>query len=277
MNKNYDKYLIDKILEDYSSVDSKNIYTIKWDDFKELVLVDKVKESIDISSFYFKSTDNSKLIKHKAGQYLPLKIKTTDEKYKDELRTYSLSMIPNESIYRISVKKIKNGLISTYLHDNLKIGDKIEAMVPSGVFILSKNSSKPLILISGGIGITPLLSMIYDLSMNNKVNRDIYFIQAVQNSLNHPFKDDLNKISNMINMKNYVFYSNPLKEDDVNKSYDCKGYINKDWIQNNLPLNGDFYFCGPPIFMKSLKTSLLALGVDISSINYEFFGEPSDI
>ena len=85
-----------------------------WDGFKELVLVDKIEVCTDIISFYFKAKDGSKLIKHKAGQFLPFKIKTNDPKYKDVIRTYSLSMFPNEDIYRISVKKINGGLISTY-------------------------------------------------------------------------------------------------------------------------------------------------------------------
>ena len=74
-----------------------------FNNFKELILVDKIKECTDIVSFYFKSKDGGKLVKHKAGQFLPFKIKTNDDKYKDVIRTYSLSMFPNENIYRISV------------------------------------------------------------------------------------------------------------------------------------------------------------------------------
>lgn len=249
----------------------------KWIGFKELVLVDRVKECDDIVSFYFESVDDSKLPIHEPGQYLPFKIKTDDAKYKDELRTYSLSMAPNESIYRISVKKIQNGLISTYLHENLNIGDKIDAMAPCGLFTLRENKSNPIVLISGGIGITPLLSMVYKLSINKKINRDICFIQAVQNSTQHAFRYDLDKISEISNIKNIVFYSNPLKGDINGKDYDFTGYITEDWISKNVPLNSEFYFCGPPIFMKSLNKSLINLGVDKKNINYEFFGEPTDM
>ena len=105
-----------------------------FNNFKELILVDKIKECTDIVSFYFKAKDNNKLTKHIAGQFLPFKIKTDNPKYKDVIRTYSLSMFPNENIYRISVKKVDGGLISTYLHENLKVGDSIEAMIPAGLF-----------------------------------------------------------------------------------------------------------------------------------------------
>ena len=131
--------------------------------FRELVLVDKIKECDDIISFYFKDKDNKALTKHKPGQFLPFQIQTEEPKYKGVMRTYSLSMVPNENMYRISVKKIENGLISSYLHDNLEIGDIIEAMEPTGVFTIKESSkNRPLVLISAGIGITPLLSMLYE-------------------------------------------------------------------------------------------------------------------
>lgn len=237
--------------------------------FRELVLVDKVKECDDIISFYFKDKENQKLTKHKPGQFLPFQIKTEDSKYKGVMRTYSLSMAPNESMYRISVKKIENGLISSYLHDNLEVGDIIEAMEPTGIFTVKEGSkNRPLVLVSGGIGITPLLSMFYE---ESKKRDNIYFVQAVQNSLMHPFKNDIENICKYKNLSNTVFYSNPLDTDKKGIDYDFTGYVDKEWIKNNLPLDGDFYFCGPPVFMKSLENNLLDLGVEKEFINYEFF------
>ena len=237
--------------------------------FRELVLVDKVKECNDIMSFYFKDQKNQKLTKHKPGQFLPFQIQTQNPKYKGVMRTYSLSMAPNESMYRISVKKLENGLISSYLHDNLEVGDVIEAMDPAGIFTVKEESkNRPLILISAGIGITPLLSMFYEESKNRD---NIYFVQAVQNSSIHPFKNDIDNICKYKNLSNTVFYSNPLDTDKEGIDYDFTGYVNKEWIRNNLPLDGDFYFCGPSVFMKSLESNLLDLGVKKEFINYEFF------
>lgn len=237
--------------------------------FRELVLVDKVKECNDIMSFYFKDKKNQKLTKHKPGQFLPFQIQTQNPKYKGVMRTYSLSMAPNESMYRISVKKLENGLISSYLHDNLEVGDVIEAMDPAGIFTVKEESkNRPLILISAGIGITPLLSMFYEESKNRD---NIYFVQAVQNSSIHPFKNDIDNICKYKNLSNTVFYSNPLDTDKEGIDYDFTGYVDKEWIRNNLPLDGDFYFCGPSVFMKSLESNLLDLGVKKEFINYEFF------
>lgn len=240
-----------------------------WNGFRELILVDKVEVCPEIISFYFKSKDGGKLVKHKAGQFLPFKIKTNDPKYKDVIRTYSLSMFPNDELYRISVKKIDGGLISTYLHENLKVGDSIEAMVPTGLFTIS-NSSKntPLVLISAGIGITPLLSMLYE---ESSARNNIHFIQAVQNSTIHPFKDDIASIAKVRGIKNTIFYSKPLENDKLGIDYDYSGYVSKDYLENNVDLNSDFYFCGPPPFMKALENSLLELGVPTTRIHYELF------
>ena len=240
-----------------------------WNGFKELTLVEKVNECEDITSFYFKAKDGSNLLAHQAGQFLPFKLKTDDPKYKDVIRTYSLSNYPNEHIYRISVKKIEGGLISTYLHEKLNVGDSIEAMIPTGLFTI-KNSPKTetLVLLSGGIGVTPLLSMLYD---EASTRDSIHFVQALQNSSLHPFKKDIATLAKVNGLKNTVFYSNPLEIDIKGRDYDQEGYVTKEWLKENVPLNAAFYFCGPPIFMKILEESLLELGVPEEKIHYEFF------
>ncbi len=240
-----------------------------WDNFKELVLVDKKDVCDTIKSFYFKAKNGEKLPKHIPGQFLPFKIKTDDAKMKEIIRTYSLSDLPNEDTYRISVKKIEGGIMSSYLHNNLEIGDSIEAMPPCGIFVLDENLPKdmPIVLLSGGIGITPLLSML----LANAKDRNIIFVQAVQNSNIHPFVSDIDNICKENNLKNFVFYSNPLDNDKLGKDYDVKGFVTKEWIKENLPLNAAFYFCGPPMFMESLEKNLIELGVSQDKINYEKF------
>ena len=240
-----------------------------WTGFRELVLVDKIEECPSIISFYFKAKDGGKLVKHKPGQFIPFKIKTEDTKYKNVIRTYSLSILPNEDMYRISVKKIEGGLISSYLHDNLNVGDSIEAMIPTGIFVAKDTpKTEPIVLLSGGIGITPLLSMLYS---ESQTRNNIHFVQALQNSHIHPFKNDIEAIANTRGIKNTIFYADPLDTDKEGVNYDCKGFVNKDWLKDNVPLNAEFYFCGPPPFMKGVENSLLELGVPKEKINYEFF------
>ena len=275
ISKDYNKSLKD-ILKKYDGGNySTENQPVPWEGFKDFVLVDKVKECDDIISFYFKPKDNKKLVKHIAGQYLPIKLKTDNKKYRDEIRTYSLSMKPNEYIYRISVKKIQGGLISTYLHDELQVGDIIEAMIPAGLFTLNKKKgNNPIVLLAGGIGITPLLSMLYDEVDEGK---KIYFVQAVQNSKAQPFNYDIKKIAETSDVKSMVFYDRPLESDAQGNDYDFEGFITRQWLADNVPLNSSFYFCGPPPFMKNLNKCLLSLGVSKESINFEFFGEPQSM
>lgn len=243
----------------------------KWNGYRELILEDKIQECPGIVSFYFKAKDGGNLLKHKAGQFLPFRIKTEDPKYKEEIRTYSLSNYPNEYVYRISVKRIEGGLISTYLHDKLQVGDSIEAMIPAGLFTINEESKNgPIVLISGGIGVTPLLSMLYEESASNN---KIHFVQALQNSEVHPFREDIDYISKSKNIKNTVFYSNPLEGDVEGSNYDAKGRVSKEWIKDNINLESDFYFCGPPPFMKGIEEYLLELGVKKEKINYELFSK----
>lgn len=240
-----------------------------WNGFKELTLTEKISECEGITSFYFKAKDDSKLVIHQPGQFLPFKVKTDDPMYKDVIRTYSLSNYPNEYIYRISVKKIEGGLISTYLHEKLHVGDSIEAMIPTGLFTIKDSpKNEPLVLLSGGIGVTPLLSMLY---AEASTRDDIHFVQALQNSALHPFKKDIAVLAETNDLKNTVFYSDPLDTDIEGRDYDQKGYVTKEWLKENVPLNAAFYFCGPPIFMKILEGSLLELGVPKEKIHYELF------
>lgn len=240
-----------------------------WTGFRELVLVDKVAECDAITSYYFKAKDGGKLKVHKAGQFLAFKLPIADEKYKDVIRAYSISNVPNAHMYRISIKKVEGGLISSYLQDHLQIGDTIEALVPTGLFFIKDTpKDEPIVLLSGGIGVTPVLSMLYG-EMNSRKN--IHFVQAIQNSKAHPFKEDIENITKLKGFSNTVFYSSPLDTDIKGVHYHEEGYINKEWLASNVPLNAQFYFCGPPVFMKSIESALLELGVAKDQINYELF------
>ena len=238
--------------------------------FNELVLAKKEQECDLIASFYFKAKDGSKLKKPIAGQFLAFKLKTENEKYKNAFRAYTLSNKPNEEFYRITVKKVEGGLISSYLHDKLDIGDCILAKEPCGIFTVDKAIKKedPIVFISAGIGVTPLLAMLYE----EEGKRDnITFIQAVQHSKMHPFGDEIKDICKKNAYKNIVFYSNPLEEDKEGKDYDVKGFITKLWLEENISINSNFYFCGPPVFMEKLEKDLLDLGASREKIHFETF------
>jgi nitric oxide dioxygenase len=240
--------------------------------YSKFLVFKKVRENKVVTSFYLKPSEEGKIIEHKAGQFISVKPIKEEENSK-AIRQYSLSMKPGSDYYRISVKRHDQGLVSQYMHDIIKEGDEIEITVPLGKFTLKENE-KPLVLISAGIGITPLISMLYKALDSN---RRIIFIQAVTNSTEQTFRDEINEIAeNNKNVEKVVFYSKPLDE-KLSVDYDYEGYINKDWIEKNLPKDGDFYFCGPVPFMKNVYDSLIAIGVAEENINYENFGPSANL
>ncbi|MBM7834641.1 FAD-binding oxidoreductase [Clostridium sardiniense] len=236
-------------------------------------IYNKVKENDVVTSFYIKSEDGKELKKNEAGQFIAIK-PIKDGENKSAIRQYSLSMKPGEDFYRISIKREEHGLISRYMHDNVQIGDTVEISDPLGSFIL-KESNKPLVLLSGGIGVTPMMSMLYK-AVEEK--RDVIFVQAVLNSTAHTFKGEINSIKNgNTNVKTAIFYQNPLESDKKGKDYDFEGVATKEWIEENLPKDGDFYFCGPLGFMKHVYDTLRGMDVSEDAINYEMFGPSKNL
>lgn len=241
--------------------------------FKQFIVEKKVKENDVVTSFYLKPTDNTELKVHNAGQFISIKpIKEGGNS--DKIRQYSLSMKPGSEFYRISVKREENGLISNYMHDEVKEGEIVSITNPVGVFTL-KDSDKPLVLISGGIGVTPVMSMLYK---GIESNRKIIFAQAVINSKAHTFKEEVTNLTKENdNLKTAIFYSEPLEQDKLGTDYDYMGHITKEWITSNLPQNGDFYFCGPLGFMKHVFDCLTEMGINKEYIHYEAFGPAKDL
>ncbi len=241
--------------------------------FSKFKVLNKVKENDVVTSFYLASVDKKVLKKHKAGQFISIKPITEGDK-SSEVRQYSLSMKPGEDFYRISVKREDKGLISRYLHDNINVNDEVEITEPLGEFIL-KDNNKPLVLISGGIGITPMMSMLYKAI---EEGRKVKFIQAVINSNVHTFKNELRDLAKKYdNVDVEFFYSKPSDNDKLGEDYQFEGYLTKEWIEKNLSKDEEFYFCGPLGFMKMIYDALKAMGVSEDYINYEMFGPSADL
>lgn len=170
-----------------------------WEGYRSFNIDKKIKESDVVTSFYLKPTDGKPIASYHAGQYLTLKAKIPGEKY-THIRHYSLSDSPGKDYYRISVKRedahgdAPSGIVSNYLHRQLQVGDTLQFSAPAGDFELD-NTDLPVVLISGGIGITPLLSMLNTI-IEKQPQRQVTFIHATSNSQTHAFKDHLPQIVN---------------------------------------------------------------------------------
>ncbi|MFD2638630.1 NO-inducible flavohemoprotein [Piscibacillus salipiscarius] len=262
---------IDVEQEMYHEVSSQ---TGGWTGFRNFTVEKKVKESDVITSFYLKPEDQGLLPEFKPGNYITVKADIPGEPY-THLRQYSMSDAPGKDYFRISVKREDSiddnpeGVVSNYLHNQVEEGDVLPISAPGGDFYLDTTSEKPLVLLSGGVGQTPMLSMLNTV-VRKQPNRPVYYIHAAQNSAVHGLRKEVQNISNEhLQVQSFTCYSEPLADDQ----YDLEGYVNLNWMKEIIPSNDcDFYFCGPEGFMKVVKQSLSDWNVPDEQINYEFFG-----
>ena len=210
----------------------RDMYTVAaeqdggWTDYKEFTVTDKVQESDVITSFYLRPADGNKVPTYSPGQYITVRVKIPGEPYLLN-RQYSLSVAPGQEYFRISVKKeaegeTHEGKVSNYLHKSIQIGDKLEVTAPAGEFTLDKKET-PVVFLAGGVGITPLLSMVQTVSVEQS-NRSVQFIQAVNDSSVQAFKHELANIK-LNDYKLSFVYSNPTAADEQNPHFAKKGYV----------------------------------------------------
>jgi nitric oxide dioxygenase len=235
---------------------------------KQFVVIKKVKESEVITSFYLQPKDGSPAPVFVAGQYIALQVQIPGEAH-PHTRNYSLSDVSHSKYLRISVKK--EGLVSNYLHEQVALGDELTIGVPAGVFTLQP-SQRPVLLIAGGVGITPLLSMYKTIVQEGK--RDVALVQCAQNSEVHAFRDEVN-IGINAKAQALTVYDQPTFEDQLRQNFDFEGFLSADMLQPVLKPQQEVYLCGSPVFMKHVLGLLAHLGVNSDQIFYEFFG-PAD-
>lgn len=247
-----------------------------WEGYRSFNIDKKIKESDVVTSFYLKPTDGKPIASYHAGQYLTLKAGIPGEKY-THIRHYSLSDSPGKDYYRISVKRedahevAPSGIVSNYLHKQMQVGDTLQFSAPAGDFELD-NTDLPVVLISGGIGITPLLSMLNTI-IEKQPHRPVTFIHATSNSQSHAFKDHLQQIVNEHqHIKSYVVYGAPTEADRTSGHFDKEGYVGLDFLQSIVPSKeANFYFCGPIPFMEAINEALNKWSVSKDHIHYEVF------
>lgn len=232
----------------------------------------KVVESDVISSFYLRPPDDKPLEAFRPGQFLTLDLVSSNGE--TVRRTYSLSCGPAvEDCYRISVKREANGVGSRILHDETEIGGHITIHDPKGEFVLSEDSERPVVLLSGGVGLTPMVSMLHALAEENR--RDVYFVHACDSGNVHAFGEEVRALAKRSErILSHFCYREPGIDDVPGRDFDSEGFVTKDLLQQLLPLDDyDIYLCGPTIFMQRMYDLLSELGVKADRITYEFFGD----
>ncbi|MFA7895755.1 NO-inducible flavohemoprotein [Pseudomonas putida] len=235
-----------------------------WRGTREFRLARRVEESREIASFYFAPVDGKPVLKAEPGQYIGLRLMIDGA---EQRRNYSLSALCDGREYRISVKREAGGKVSNHLHDQLKVGDTLELFPPAGDFTLAA-SDKPLVLISGGVGITPTLAM---LEAALPTGRPVHFIHCARNGQVHAFREWLDaQAAQHPQLKRFYCYA----EADEAAHADAVGLLDQTLLGEWLPRERDVdaYFLGPKPFMAAVRRQLLALGVPEQQTRYEFFG-----
>ena len=241
----------------------------------------KVRESETITSFHLVPADGGQVSGHEAGQYLPVRVSIPGAKAA-VVRTYTLSDLPSAGAYRISVKREPEGTVSRYLHDAVVVGDTIEALAPRGDFLLDREATRPLALISAGVGITPMIAMLNTTIADGVARgsvRPVLFLHGARNGREMAFGSHLRTLSAAVSgLATHVRFSRPSAEDVLGETHDAAGRIDADVLRAQLPgdLDVDVYLCGPGGFMAATYAALRVLGVPKERIAYEHFG-PSTI
>lgn len=240
-----------------------------WRGERDFILVKKQDESDVIASFYFEPADGGDVALFTPGQYTTITLILDG---KEVRRNYSLSNAPGENFYRISIKREPDGLVSNFLHDELQPGDKVQLTQACGDFTLSDND-RPLVLLTGGVGITPAISMVRPALDSG---RPVHFIHAAINGATHAFKGWVNELAkNYENLEVTYCYSSPEPQDQC----DLTGFVDEEKLSHLLPEDRDvdLYFLGPKPFMQSTFRAAHNLKVPAEQVRFEFFGPLQDL
>jgi nitric oxide dioxygenase len=247
-----------------------------WTGWRLFNVGQKTMESTEICSFYLYPADGGKVPHHKPGQYISIKL-FLPQLNMAQIRQYSISSAPNDDYYRISVKRETgasvdvNGMISNQLHDAITEGKQVELTSPAGNFTLPDNLDVPLMFISGGVGITPFMSMVDHLAQKG-TKQPITWLHGCRNESVHAFKQNINELAtNHANFNQHVFYDVTSPKNTAENIYD--GHLNISKI-NNLQHHPKtrYYICGPSFFIQKQFNDLKESGINTDNIFFEEFG-----
>jgi ferredoxin-NADP reductase/MOSC domain-containing protein YiiM len=242
-----------------------------WPGFRRLAVTAIERESDSVISIRLQDPDGAALPPARPGQYLTLRLQPDDQQ-RPVLRNYSLSGPPDAGYYRITVKREHAGAASGYLHTHLRVGAQIEIAAPRGTFILD-GTDAPVLLISAGIGATPVLAMLHALATEH-TEREIWWLQGARSSHDHSFAAEARALlASLPNVHTHVCYSRPGSDDLEGRDFQSAGRLTASRLAElSPPRDAEAYLCGPIPFMDEISAGLAAMGIEASRIHTEPFG-----
>ena len=263
--------------------------SLAWDGYREFEVRQRVceDEACSVCSFYLAPVDGAPLADFKPGQFLTFKLPQASGATQEKplIRCYSLSDRPRGDHYRVSIKRVTApaeradlppGRGSHYFHEQVQVGSRLQVKAPGGHFYLIDEPPLPVVLIAGGIGITPMLSMLASL-LENGSRREIWLFYGVRNGSEAVMKDQLQAwAGSHANFHLHLCYSRPETSERLGVDYQHHGRVDIPLLVDSLKLaRYQFYVCGPKAMMESIVPGLQALGIDDADIHYESFGPAS--
>jgi ferredoxin-NADP reductase/MOSC domain-containing protein YiiM len=234
-----------------------------WAGFRPLRVTGVVAESTTVSSICLAAPDGSPLPAAPAGQYLTLRI--TGAGQPAPVRSYSLSSAPGDGTYRISVKAEPNGTASSYLNREVRPGAMLEAAAPRGDFVLDDGRG-PVLLLSAGIGVTPVLAMLHALAGAHST-REVWWVHSAREPREDPLAAEAHALlAGLPHVHEYLRYTQD------------QGRLSKDTLATlGVPADATAYVCGPDAFMADMRQALTAIGIEAGRIRTELFGALASI
>ena len=244
--------------------------------FRPLAVTEINHESEDVLSLTMESPEGQPQPTALPGQYVVLRLQTTPAG-PPLFRSYSLSGPPSTGRHRISVKIEPNGAAGTYLQKRVRVGDILDVSSPRGSFVL-QSGERPVVLLSAGIGATPVLAMLYALA-DARSTRQVLWLHASRDRQHHPFAAEVRRLMlALAHGRSYVCYSRPGSLDQIGKDFDATGHLSRSvFDQVGVPREADVYLCGPTRFMADMKEALIAWGVTPGRIHVEIFNGSESI
>jgi MOSC domain-containing protein YiiM/ferredoxin-NADP reductase len=242
-----------------------------WPGFRSLRVSQKLRESSNVTSLVLEAVDGEPLAASLAGQFIVLRLRPVPDA-PALLRSYSLSGEPRDDRYRLSIKREVHGAAGAYVETQVRIGDVLDASAPRGSFTLRPGDG-PIILLSAGIGATPVLAMLHALAAEPS-SREVWWVYGARNSGEHPFAAETRALLRALpHSHSHIRYSSPSPGDRLAVDFDAPGRLGMPAIEElRIPRDADFYLCGPSAFMSDLAVELGNWGVAASRIRTENFG-----
>lgn len=238
--------------------------------FRSLTVAQMDRESADVVSLTLRGDAGVSLVPPLPGQYVVLRFKAPADGH-STFRSYSLSGPSSTERYRISVKIEPHGQAGTFLSEHVRVGDVLDVSAPRGGFVLDVND-RPVLLLSAGIGITPVLAMLHALALERS-NRRVLWLHSARDGAHHPFAAEVRCLMHSLaQARSYVCFSRPRAEDVPGRDFDLTGRITLGLLAElEVPRDADVYLCGPNVFMTQMQELLRELGIAPAAIHVELF------